>query len=381
MQMPPAMARCRLFSCRRDAATGAARGVPMLAVRPALHLRFRHPSWSRHRSSILRDTTRALCFSTCAAPAPGCHGELRLHRGARHERALRPELLARAFCAMAIAIARWRKRGSRRRTCISTTTSRAPPRTMRSAAQRSLAGSASTQPPDARGRRDGSSRRGPDSRGSPRSRGSCGRRSCRRRRRRRRRARGRARGRRGRGSTTASPRANCALDPADAGGQQALAAAQRRAAPASTSACRAARARRRSSVLRAVTGLAGVRNQVQRAALGDAPAADARSCPSAMIMCVPAAVAILPASILVRMPPRDSSEPAPPAIASISGVIALDHRDSAARRVGCRRRRRRGRRCRRAGPAGRRRSWWRRARRAGRCRRSGFRWSRRCRSR
>jgi hypothetical protein len=33
-------------------------------------------------------------------------------------------------------------------------------------------------------------------------------------------------------------------------------------------------------------------------------------------------VAILPASILVRMPPRDSSEAAPPAIASISGVIS-----------------------------------------------------------
>ena len=40
-----------------------------------------------------------------------------------------------------------------------------------------------------------------------------------------------------------------------------------------------------------------------------------------MIMCVPPAVAILPASILVRMPPRDSSEAAPPAIASIAGVM------------------------------------------------------------
>ena len=40
-----------------------------------------------------------------------------------------------------------------------------------------------------------------------------------------------------------------------------------------------------------------------------------------MIIAVPAAVAILPASSLVRMPPRDSSEAAAPAIASISGVM------------------------------------------------------------
>ena len=40
-----------------------------------------------------------------------------------------------------------------------------------------------------------------------------------------------------------------------------------------------------------------------------------------MTIAVPAAVAILPASILVCMPPRDSSEPAAPAIASISGVM------------------------------------------------------------
>ncbi|MND05532.1 hypothetical protein D3C83_263800 [compost metagenome] len=38
-------------------------------------------------------------------------------------------------------------------------------------------------------------------------------------------------------------------------------------------------------------------------------------------MVVPAAVAILPASILVSMPPLESSDPALPAIASISGVI------------------------------------------------------------
>ena len=39
-----------------------------------------------------------------------------------------------------------------------------------------------------------------------------------------------------------------------------------------------------------------------------------------MTMWVPAEVAIRAASILVRMPPRDSSDAAPPAIASISGV-------------------------------------------------------------
>ena len=39
------------------------------------------------------------------------------------------------------------------------------------------------------------------------------------------------------------------------------------------------------------------------------------------------------ASILVRMPPRDSSDAAPPAIASISGVIALDDRQQPRMRV------------------------------------------------
>ena len=38
-------------------------------------------------------------------------------------------------------------------------------------------------------------------------------------------------------------------------------------------------------------------------------------------MLVPAASAILPASILVAMPPLDNSVPASPAMASISGVI------------------------------------------------------------
>src|SRR5213083_1476972 len=71
---------------------------------------------------------------------------------------------------------------------------------------------------------------------------------------------------------------------------------------------------------RAVIGLAGVINQVQRAP----PAIAASGCatrPDAITMCVPPWVAILAASILVCMPPRDSSEPAAPAIASIPGVM------------------------------------------------------------
>ena len=50
-----------------------------------------------------------------------------------------------------------------------------------------------------------------------------------------------------------------------------------------------------------------------------------------MTMTVPAAVAILPASILVCMPPRESSEPAAPAIASIAGGDALDGLERSAR--------------------------------------------------
>src|SRR5262249_35195504 len=63
--------------------------------------------------------------------------------------------------------------------------------------------------------------------------------------------------------------------------------------------------------LRAGTGLAGVRNQVQRAP----PAIAASGCatrPDAITICVPAWVAILPASILVCMPPRESPDPAAP---------------------------------------------------------------------
>src|ERR1700748_3075332 len=71
--------------------------------------------------------------------------------------------------------------------------------------------------------------------------------------------------------------------------------------------------------LRAVTGWAGVKNQVQRP-----PSAMAcNGCsilPDAISICVPAVVAILAASILVYMPPRDNSDSAAPAIASMSEV-------------------------------------------------------------
>ena len=60
--------------------------------------------------------------------------------------------------------------------------------------------------------------------------------------------------------------------------------------------------------------------------------------PSAITICVPADVAMRAASILVRMPPRESSEAAPPAIASISRRDALDDRDQLRLRIVLRRR-------------------------------------------
>ena len=71
--------------------------------------------------------------------------------------------------------------------------------------------------------------------------------------------------------------------------------------------------------LRAVTGLAGVRNQVQL--LFAIARSGCITRPDAITMWMPPVVAILPASILVCMPPRESSEPEAPAIASISGVM------------------------------------------------------------
>src|SRR6267142_2011220 len=70
---------------------------------------------------------------------------------------------------------------------------------------------------------------------------------------------------------------------------------------------------------RAVTGLAGVRNQVQRPP-SDIACSGCSILPEAISICVPAVVAIFAASILVRMPPRDNSDSAAPAIASMSDV-------------------------------------------------------------
>src|ERR1700726_1974411 len=70
---------------------------------------------------------------------------------------------------------------------------------------------------------------------------------------------------------------------------------------------------------RAVTGFAGVRNQVQRPPLAMA-CSGCSILPEAISIWVPDVVAIFAASILVYMPPRDSSDSAAPAIASISEV-------------------------------------------------------------
>ena len=101
--------------------------------------------------------------------------------------------------------------------------------------------------------------------------------------------------------------------------------------------------------------------------------ADSAPRPSAITMCVPPAAAILPASILVRMPPRESSEAGAAGHGLDLGRDPLDHAGCAALRV------LRGRGgiepvdVGEAARAGRRPSWWRRGRRAGRCRHSGSR--------
>ena len=111
-----------------------------------------------------------------------------------------------------------------------------------------------------------------------------------------------------------------ALDPGDAGRQQALAARRApRAAPASTSTAPLSSSVPPIQIFRAATGstASGTRcsGRPRRRARSGARRARRRSpCAS------PPAVAMRAASILVRMPPRDSSEAAPPAIASISGV-------------------------------------------------------------
>ena len=70
----------------------------------------------------------------------------------------------------------------------------------------------------------------------------------------------------------------------------------------------------------ALTGLADGLNRVARSPLSMAASGFIRA-PEAMIIAVPAAVAIFPASSLVFMPPREISEAAAPAMASMAGVI------------------------------------------------------------
>ena len=118
-----------------------------------------------------------------------------------------------------------------------------------------------------------------------------------------------------------SPRGKRPSTRAHAGRQQALAAAERLdRAVVDRRARRGSRAGRRS---RSCSPSPGWRRRGTRCSAR--PPRSRRSgccsCPRAMIIAVPAAVAILPASSLVCMPPRDSSEPALPAIASISGVM------------------------------------------------------------
>ena len=72
---------------------------------------------------------------------------------------------------------------------------------------------------------------------------------------------------------------------------------------------------------RALAGVACGANQVQRAPESIA-ASGCFTRPLAITIAAPAAVAMRPASIFVFMPPRERSEPAEPAIASIAEVIA-----------------------------------------------------------
>src|SRR5215467_2585878 len=120
--------------------------------------------------------------------------------------------------------------------------------------------------------------------------------------------------------TTASPRAKLPSTWMTPAGSKLL--PLRNAATAPASIVRTPLGSREPAIhfFRAVIGLAGVTNQVQRTPLAIASSGCAMR-PDAMTICVPACVAILAASILVCMPPRESSEPAAPAIASMPGVM------------------------------------------------------------
>ena len=115
----------------------------------------------------------------------------------------------------------------------------------------------------------------------------------------------------------------CALDARHTGRQQALARSQRLlGAGVDVDVALRARAARRSSACARSRDRRG-RGTTCTARLRRSRAGGAAPCPLVMTMCVPAASAIFAASILVFMPPFDSSVPASPAIASISGVIAV----------------------------------------------------------
>ena len=90
--------------------------------------------------------------------------------------------------------------------------------------------------------------------------------------------------------------------------------------------------------LRAVTGLPAVTNQVQRAPLAMASSGWSTMAGGDHHVGARAPVAILAASILVCMPPRDRPDPAAPAMASISGVMRSTRGDVLCRRVGAGRR-------------------------------------------
>ena len=98
-----------------------------------------------------------------------------------------------------------------------------------------------------------------------------------------------------------------ALDLDHAGRQQAGAGTQRRHRTGVDGQCALRLQRARDPAFARGDGVGGVRNQVQRP-----PSAIACSgcsiLPEAISICVPPVVAILAASTLVRMPPRDSSE-------------------------------------------------------------------------
>src|SRR3954447_9794649 len=108
-------------------------------------------------------------------------------------------------------------------------------------------------------------------------------------------------------TTTASPRRNAPSQLVTPIGSRLAPPRRALVAPASTTSVPFGSRAPAIQVLRAVAGLEGGRNQVARA-----PSATRRSgffgLPSAISICVPPDVAILPASILVRMPPREKAE-------------------------------------------------------------------------